>query len=163
MNDGNIPLVNHVKYLGVIFDKRITWRLHTEITEARAFRTFIRIYSLFKSESLSTDITLTLHKALIGSVMIYAYCAWELALDTCLLKLQRLQNKVLQTIKNVARCISARDFYTALNHPYAEDYIIKLCSNKQKSYNIMRMIMFEVSDKAKPDRENVKRLKLGGG
>jgi hypothetical protein len=45
-----IIFVNHVKYLGVIFDKRITWRLQLEMTEAKAFRTFIRIYSLLKSE-----------------------------------------------------------------------------------------------------------------
>jgi hypothetical protein len=49
-NGQNIPFVNSVKYLGVIFDKRMTWRLHIEMTEAKAFRTFIRMYSLFKSE-----------------------------------------------------------------------------------------------------------------
>jgi hypothetical protein len=42
------PFVNHVKYLGVIFDKTITWRLHIEMIEAKAFRTIIRIYSLQK-------------------------------------------------------------------------------------------------------------------
>jgi hypothetical protein len=56
LSEGNIPFVNHVKYLGVIFDKRITWRLHKEIIEAKAFRTFIRIYSLFKSKRLSANI-----------------------------------------------------------------------------------------------------------
>jgi hypothetical protein len=65
----NIPFVNHVKYLSVIFDKRITWRLYIEMTEAKAFRTFIRIYSLFKSVRLNANITLTPHKALIRSVM----------------------------------------------------------------------------------------------
>jgi hypothetical protein len=40
-----------------IFDKRITWRLRTEMTEVKAFRTFIRTYSLFKSERLSANIT----------------------------------------------------------------------------------------------------------
>jgi hypothetical protein len=40
LNGWNIPFVNHVKYLGVIFNKRITWRLHIEITEAKAFGTF---------------------------------------------------------------------------------------------------------------------------
>jgi hypothetical protein len=44
LNGRNIPSVIHVKHLGVIFDKRITWRLHIEMTEAKAFRTFIRIY-----------------------------------------------------------------------------------------------------------------------
>jgi hypothetical protein len=49
----NIPFVSHVKDLGVILNKRITWRLHIEMIEAKARRTFIRIYSLFKSERLS--------------------------------------------------------------------------------------------------------------
>jgi hypothetical protein len=48
LNGRNIHFVNHVKYLGVIFDKRITWRLHIEMIETRAFRTFITVYSLFK-------------------------------------------------------------------------------------------------------------------
>jgi hypothetical protein len=100
LNERNIPLVNHVKYLGVIVDERITRRLHTETTEDKAFRTFTRIHFLFKSERLSADIKLTLHKALIRSVMTYACLAWELAADTCLLKLQRLQNKVgLRTLE----------------------------------------------------------------
>jgi hypothetical protein len=41
LNGRNITFVNQVKYLGVIFDKRITWRLHIEMIEA--FRTFFRI------------------------------------------------------------------------------------------------------------------------
>jgi hypothetical protein len=37
-----IPFVNSIKYLGVIFDKKITWRLHIKMIEAKAFRTFIK-------------------------------------------------------------------------------------------------------------------------
>jgi hypothetical protein len=55
--------------------------------EAKAFRKFIRINSLFKSQRLSANI-----KALIRSVMTYACPAWELAADTHLLKLRRLQD-----------------------------------------------------------------------
>jgi hypothetical protein len=47
LNGRNIPFINSVKYLGVIFDKKVAWRLHTKIIEAKTFRTFIRIYSLF--------------------------------------------------------------------------------------------------------------------
>jgi hypothetical protein len=54
--------------------------------EAKAFRTFIRIYSLLKSERLSAKIKLTLYKALIRTVITYACPAWELAADTYLLK-----------------------------------------------------------------------------
>jgi hypothetical protein len=63
MNGRNIPFVNHVKYRGAIFDKR----LHVEMIEAMAFKTFIRIHSPFKRERLSANIKLTLHKALIRS------------------------------------------------------------------------------------------------
>jgi hypothetical protein len=60
------------------------------MTEVKAFKTFNRIYFLFKSERLSANIKLTLHKALIKSVMTYACPFWELVADTYLLKLQRL-------------------------------------------------------------------------
>jgi hypothetical protein len=86
MNRWNIPFVIHVKYLGVIFDNRFTWRLHIEMDKAKAFRTFIRMYSLFTSEHSSTNIKLTLHNALIRSVMTYVCPIWELATDTHLLK-----------------------------------------------------------------------------
>jgi hypothetical protein len=69
MNGRNIPCSNYVRYLGVIFDKRFTWSLYIEMIEAKAFRTFIIVYSLFISEQLSADIKLILHKALIRSVM----------------------------------------------------------------------------------------------
>jgi hypothetical protein len=69
LNGRSIPFVNHVKYFGVIFDKRITWKRHIEIIEAKAFRTIIRLYSLFKSEHLSASIRPNLNKTLIRSVM----------------------------------------------------------------------------------------------
>jgi hypothetical protein len=46
-----------------------------EMTEAKAFRTFITIYSLFKSERLNATIKLTLYKAMIRSVMTYSFPA----------------------------------------------------------------------------------------
>jgi hypothetical protein len=39
-----------------MFDRKVTWRLHIEMMEAKAFRTFIRVYSLFKSDRLSANI-----------------------------------------------------------------------------------------------------------
>jgi hypothetical protein len=50
LNGWNIPFVNNVKYLGVIFDRKITWTLHIKMIETMAFRALIWTYSLFKSE-----------------------------------------------------------------------------------------------------------------
>jgi hypothetical protein len=52
--------------------------------------------------------------------MTYACAAWELAAETHLLNLQRLQNKVLRTIGNFPRCTPVRDLHTAFNFPYVK-------------------------------------------
>jgi hypothetical protein len=72
------------------FSQYPVWRLHIETVKAKAFRTFIKIYYPLKSEGLSTNIILALHKALIRSIMTYACPAWEFAADNYLLKLQLL-------------------------------------------------------------------------
>jgi hypothetical protein len=90
LNAKDIPIVNYIKYLSVNFDKKTTWRLYIRMIEAKAFRIFIRVYSLFKNERLSLNIKVTLHKGLIRSVMAYASPAWVSAADTHLMKLQRL-------------------------------------------------------------------------
>jgi hypothetical protein len=59
--------------------------------------------------------------------MTYASPAWEFAADTRLLKLQRLQNKVLSTIDNFPRRTPVRELLKAFNIPYIYDYITKLC------------------------------------
>jgi hypothetical protein len=58
--------------------------------------------------------------------MTYACLAWQLVADTYLLKLQRLQNKVLRTIGNFPECTPVRDLHTGFNLPYAYNYIIEL-------------------------------------
>jgi hypothetical protein len=100
---------------------------HIEMIEAKAFRTFIRVFSLLKNGRLSTNIKLTLHKTLIRSVMTYAYPAWEFAADTHLIKLQRQQNKVLRTIGSFPRRTSVRKLHMAFHSPYVYDYTTKLC------------------------------------
>jgi hypothetical protein len=126
--------VSHVNYLGVIFDKRITWRLHLQMIKAKAFRTHIRIYSILKSERLSADIKRTIHMTLIRSVITYACPACELVADTYLWKLQRLQNKVLRTIGNFPRRTTVRDLHTAFSLPYVYDYVTDNVQETSRSH-----------------------------
>jgi hypothetical protein len=82
---------------------------------------------LFKSERLNANIKLTLHKALIRSVMTCACPAWEFAAECHLWKLQRLQNKALRTIGNFPKRTSVYDMHKAFHIPYVYDYITKSC------------------------------------
>jgi hypothetical protein len=59
--------------------------------------------------------------------MTYASPAWEFAAEIYLLKLQRLQKKVIRTTGNLPRCTLVRDMHVALKIPYDYDCITKLC------------------------------------
>jgi hypothetical protein len=63
-------LCKNVTYLGVTFDRRMTWRHHVERTAAKALRTYVRTSSLLRSGRLITNTKLTLYKALIMSVIL---------------------------------------------------------------------------------------------
>jgi hypothetical protein len=153
---------HHARRLGVIFDKRITWGLHREMIEVKTFRTFIRIYLLFRSERLSANIKLTLHKAMIRSVMTYACPARELAADTYLLKLLRMYNKVLVTAGNFPRCTPVRDLHTAFNLPYVYDYITELCRRKAEVIQNHENEYVRGIGQGEARHRKYKRLKLGG-
>jgi len=56
--------------------------MHIEMINTKAFRTFIHVYSIFRSERLSANIKLTLHKALIRYIMTYACPTGVFAVDS---------------------------------------------------------------------------------
>jgi hypothetical protein len=91
--------------------------------------------------------------------MTYASPAWEFAADTHLMRLQRLQNKVLRTIGNFPRRTPVRAFKV----PYVQDYITKLC--RQQAEVIQNHVNESVRNIGQGEaRQRVyKRLKLGGG
>jgi hypothetical protein len=60
-----LTFANDVRYLGVIFDKKITWKLHTETIATKALRIFLSIYPILKSERLSVGAKL-IYKAPAG-------------------------------------------------------------------------------------------------
>jgi hypothetical protein len=163
LNGRNIPFVNTIKYLGVVLDKKVAWILHVEIIEAEAFRKMIRISALFKSERSSTNIEMTLHKALIRSILTYASLAWELATDNHPLTLQSLQNKVLRTIPNFPRCTRIRYLHVAFKCPYICDYITKLCTQQTEVLKNHENGNVRKIGHGEPGHKKYKRLKLDGG
>jgi hypothetical protein len=90
--------------------------------------------------------------------MPYASPAWEFAADTYLMKLQRLQNKVLRTIGNYPTRTPVLDLHMTFKLPYVYDYIRKLCRQQAKSYKTMIMKMFATLDKEKSNTENIRGL-----
>jgi hypothetical protein len=142
--------------------------------EAKAFTTFIRDYSLFKSEWLSTNI-LTLHKALIKSVMIYAYSACEFVADTHLWKSQHSQNKVFHSTGkfpwHTQAWVAHPTMKLCMQQPEQRSYKIMKINGRRAEWTqfglhpplckkIMKMQMLMASGKAKSDTENIRGLSL---
>jgi hypothetical protein len=95
--------------------------------------------------------------------MTYVCSAWEFAAETDLLKLQRVQNKVLRTIGNFPRHTSIRDMHVAFQVPYVYDYKTKLCRRQAEIiHNHENENVRNIGQGETPYRK-YKRLKLGGG
>jgi hypothetical protein len=95
--------------------------------------------------------------------MTYVCPAWEFAAETHLLKLQRLQNKVLRTIGNLPRRTPVRDFHVAFQIPYVYDYIIKICRQQAEVIQNHDNELVRFTGQGETQHRKYKRLKLGGG
>jgi hypothetical protein len=149
----NIPFVKEEKYLGVIFDSRVTWRQHIDSIITKALRTFIKIYSLLRSERLSAKSKVTLCKALMRYKMTYACPAWEFAADRHLSKLQHMQNRVLRTTGNLPRRTPTRALRQAFQIPYVYDYITEICGNQTEVIQTRGNVSVGNSQKRSPAQE----------
>jgi hypothetical protein len=127
------------------------------VIEAKAFRTFNRVYALFRSERLSANIKGTLQCALIRVV------TTRFAADNQLLKLEHLQIKFPRAIGKYPSCTPVRELHMAFQVLYIYNYITKLF--RQQANVIQNYENANVRDigKGETRHRKYKRLKLGGG
>jgi hypothetical protein len=136
--------------------------LTSTYTSAGIIRTFIRLYSLFRSDRLGTNFKLTLHKALIRSVKTFACPAWEFVAHTHLMKLRSLQNKVLCISGKFSRNTLIHDMHMAFQIPYIYNYINKLCRQQAQVIQKHENIHVNNIGQGEARRRKCKRLKYGG-
>jgi hypothetical protein len=85
--------------------------------------------------------------------------SWESAVENRLLKLQRLQNKVLRTIRSFPRRTSVRDMHVCFQIPYVYDYITKSCRQQAEAIQNHE----NENGQGEARHRKYKKLKLGGG
>jgi hypothetical protein len=95
--------------------------------------------------------------------MTYACSAWEFAAECHLLKVQRLQNKVLRTISNFPKRTSVFDMHTAFHISYVYDYIIQLCRQQTEVIQNHENIIVRYIGQGEARQRKYMRPKLGGG
>jgi hypothetical protein len=95
--------------------------------------------------------------------MTYACPTWEYAADAYLLKLRRLQDRVLCAIGNLDRLILVRKMHVAFRIPYVYDYITKLYRERAKIILNHENSNVRGIGQGEAMHKKYKRLKLGGG
>jgi hypothetical protein len=95
--------------------------------------------------------------------MAYACPTWEFAAETYLLKLQRLQNKVLRTIGSFPRRTSVRDMHMAFQIPYVYNYITKSFRQQAEVIENHENENVRYIEQGEARHRKYNRLKLGGG
>jgi hypothetical protein len=95
--------------------------------------------------------------------MTHACSTWEFAADTHLMKLQRLQNRVLRAIGNLDRRTPVRDLHLAFKIPYVYDYVTKLCRRQAEVILNHENSYVRAIGQGEERYRKHKRLKLDGG
>jgi hypothetical protein len=86
-----------------------------------------------------------------------------LGAESHLLKLQRLQNRVLRTIANFPRRTSVHDLHVAFQFPYVYDFITKLCRQQAEMIQNYDNENLRNNGQGGAPHKKYKRLKLSCG
>ena len=92
-----IPVVKEVKFLGVVFDTKLTWSKHIDLTVQKCQKR-INILKAVTSQQwgASKKILLTMYKALIRSILDYGCISYDSASKAQLAKLEKVKNQTLR-------------------------------------------------------------------
>lgn len=104
LNNKNIPWGTETKYLGVIFDKKLTFATHLKERINSARKMMNMLYPLLKYSSvLNIKNKAKLYMACVRPILTYGSSAWKNVSKKEHMNLQRFQNKCLRTITNLYR------------------------------------------------------------
>jgi len=109
----SVPWKGKVKYLGIMLDSGLHWKLAILDRVSKAMISFRTLYPLINRKStLNVKFKLLLYKMCARSALLYAAPVWAPASQTYLNNLQVIQNKFLRVILNVPYDTRIKDLHT---------------------------------------------------
>lgn len=119
-----------VKYLGIILDKRLTFKKNTDNSVINAYNVLRTMYYLIKRNSkLNLKNKKLIYLTMARPILTHGAPIWCSMAVTHLNKLQRMQNKFLRLINNADYNCNVLLLHQKLKIPSVTDYIDKLISN----------------------------------
>lgn len=117
INNTYLHRANTVRYLGIHFDDKLTWKNHIAVVEAKISQSIGMLYKIRKY--LNSHTLKILYHALIHSHLQYGSINWGRACKSHLVHLQALQNKAI-------RAITHSTIYTHIIPLFKEQNILQI-------------------------------------
>ena len=126
LNDENINYAPLAKYLGITFDKNLTWNNQIQEFKRKFAERYSRINPLFITMKIPLTTKINLYKAYIRSVITYAAPAWMGSSKLKMQKIQVLQNRCLRKIGGYDRYTRIQQLHEDLRVERIEDFVKRL-------------------------------------
>jgi len=115
LNNIPIPSSQSVKYLGLIFDRRLTWGPHIKAKKLALNERLRSVKPLISNKHTKLNTKLLIYKALIKPMWTYGLQLWGNAKVSNVNKIQTVQNKILRLITKAPPYVSNYSLHTDLN------------------------------------------------
>jgi hypothetical protein len=125
-----IPQENHVKYLGLHLDRRLTWHTHIIAKRKQLGLSLIKIYWLLGQKSkLSTYNKLYIYKVILKPIWTYGIQLWGTTSNSNIEILELFQSKVLRLIVDAPWYVSNPVIRKDLQIPTVKEEISRFSSH----------------------------------
>ena len=128
ISNNPIPQTDSIRYLGLIFDRRMTWGPHVKMKRKSLNKRLKILYSLFSKSKLKIRQKLNTYTYLLKPIWTYASQIYGSAKKTHLQKLQSFQSKILRLITAAPWYVNNKTLHTDLRQPTIDQHIRTLYS-----------------------------------
>lgn len=143
-NNEEIPILNDVKYLGVIFDKKLNFSKHINETAAKSSRVLKSLWPLISYRStLNLKNKNLIFKSVIRPTLTFACPIWYKAAKTHIKKLQIIQNKCLKIIYKKRWRYPTHLLHSRSGYEKIQEFMYRLSqnyynNNRHSTYRLIR-------------------------
>ena len=138
LNNKVLPTANEVKYLGLTFDKRLTWGPHLKLKRKQVNSRLHLLRPLLKSK-LSLTNKVTIYKVIIRPVWLYGIQIWGSSKPSNTRTLQAFQSICLRLITSSPWYVTNKNLHKDLKLPtlneLAKSHYTKFFSKLHTHYN----------------------------
>ena len=117
-----VPQVETVKYLGIHFDRRLTWKNHVTTKRKHLdLKTRELTWLTGRHSPPSLDNKILIYKTVLKPVWTYGIELWGCASNSNIEIIQRYQSKLLRTLTNAPWYVTNHTLHSDLQIPYVRD------------------------------------------